>query len=178
MKSDWGSILTPIHEPLSWVDIETFEKKLGLELPYDYKLFLFDYNGGKVCVSHTIPIEMGDDCYDGYVDTFFPLKKGADLFGVEELRSIQEFEKTAAKSLVAIADDMGSGYYFLCLNRSSFGAIFYAFLDDILVDDCGWADSAASAPDYMAHVADSFSDMKSLILSGRKKITEPIVSEE
>jgi hypothetical protein len=169
MRIDWSNLITPNGRSPSWNEIREFEVSVGFEFPIEFKLFLFQYNGGKVHVEHSFFIEIEGVEFEAGVDELFPLNAlGKHSIGLIEWRRVQLEQRSARANLLIIGDDMGTGRYYMSLGEGAFGAIFFAYDDDVGCEEQGWEHRDAGIPSYMVRIADSFNDFALVIWQGRE----------
>ena len=155
------------NNPLSSAsEITQFEYQIGYTLPDDYRVFMFDFNGGKVGIDHSIDFELGGDVLHGGVDAMYPLiKQPKWSVAILETRKIQEIERMDTRSLLRIGDDGGTGFYYLSLSG---GGIYFCYKDDIECGRSDWENADAGDLEYMVKMSDSFSGFGWKIWNGKR----------
>lgn len=132
MNKDWSILLEASSEKLTIRDIELFESNHHLILPSLYREFILSCNGGKVCQSHEIPVQIRGEQETIFVDTFFPLIAKSSRLTVVDLISKWIACGICLGSLVPIGDDRGVGVFFIDTHNSRFGKIYYVYQDEII----------------------------------------------
>jgi len=74
------------NEAADTVEIMDFENELGIELPYSYKIFLNNFNGGFICNAYQAKLIKEGDFESAQWNS-------NHLFGLDEIREIYEQKK-------------------------------------------------------------------------------------
>lgn len=105
--------------------LESFEKKIGLELPLEYKSFLLKHNGGECdpCVFDFI--ENGEES-DSSISTFYAIGGIDDDYDLEENIDIYiNDEKRLPDGLIPIAEDDGGNLVCISCTGDDKGKIYF-----------------------------------------------------
>jgi hypothetical protein len=163
---DWSTIIKPTGIPVSSERLELFEGQLGCRLPQDYRAFILDYNGGKVTVDQGIQVPQLS-C-EVFVRNLLPLSKASPSLGVIEARDIQSRHRLCLRQALEIADDGGTGFFYLILQRPKRGAVYFVYKDDRPMLEGDWYSSTVRIPECMAHVSPSFDALGEAVLGSRE----------
>jgi hypothetical protein len=158
-------LLAPSLMPVSSGAIERFEAKLGFVLPTDYRVFLLDYNGGKIRFEHTIHLlKLASETFLNYL---YPLSAPSPFLGITESRELQELNRVCLPQAIFIGDDMGTGFFFLILDGVERGSVYFAFKDDLPIREADWYADGIKIPGCMEKISSSFREFGELILGAR-----------
>lgn len=161
MGFPWNSIIKPSGYLISAGKLEAFEKELGYLLPGDYRTFLFKFNGGKILIDHEIRVpELTGDTFVNYL---LPLSAKSPFLGIKEGRELQVKNRLWLRQAVEIGDNMGTGFFFLILNGTERGSIYFGYKDDIPVLEGDWYSNEVRIPDCMAKISGTFDELGEII---------------
>jgi hypothetical protein len=164
MNFDWSLIIKPNKPANSFNDIQLFEDTLGFELPEDYRNFLWESNGGRVTVENKI--EVPDIPFDLNVSSLLGLTSSGA--GLSETRARQQAQRLCLRQALAIADNGGTGEYYLALAGEKRGAVFFVWLDHrptLEPDD--WDTLEINIPVDLMEVCPTFDDFGQIIYDSR-----------
>ena len=152
--SDWNEILKNSDVPAIEAEIKSFETEIGFGLPSDYRNFLLKFNGGKNLLPHLVPSEeLG---FEWGIEYF------SDLSDLRETRKIQEgyFMRQALN----IASDGGTGWFFLILDGSEKGAVYFTWKDDVVeLSEKEWNSWEVVIPETTVKISDDFDSLVEII---------------
>jgi hypothetical protein len=163
MNFDWSRVVNPSGPSVRPEQLEEFEAVLGFDLPKDYRNFLLKFNGGKVVVDHDIevrelPFELG-------VHYLLPLTASSPSMGVIETRDIQVRHRLCSRQVLEIADDMGTGCYYLVLAGENRGAVYFIWNEDRpMLSPADWDSWEVRIPSDMVEISSTFDALGQLIL--------------
>ncbi|MES2354414.1 MAG: SMI1/KNR4 family protein [Pseudomonadota bacterium] len=103
-------------------DIRKLERKLGLVLPEDYKVFLLKNNGGRP-IPKFFPIEGFENNPQGQIQDFFGLDDPIESCRLEW--NYKTFAERLPQHLFPIACEDGGSLICLSLSGSDKGAVYY-----------------------------------------------------
>jgi hypothetical protein len=137
---------------LTQEDISALNKRLSLQIPDDYKVFLLKNNGGEpkeyAIKFNENQLEIGGEEL-GY---FYGLETKTENI-LDALDNLQHF---LPENLIPIADTPGGNLFLLSVNKDTYGNVFYK--DHEIEDSFEFSDSNKKLPESMLLVANSFSD--------------------
>lgn len=165
MNFEWSQVVQPNSERVSIETIDRFEKSVGFAFPDDYRQFMLEFNGGKVTVEHDIHVP--DFSCDVYVTDFLPLTKECPSLGIREAREIQEGSRLCLRQMIRIADDFGTGFFYLLLSGEQAGAVYFAFKDELPILEGDWYSDQIVIPESVVKVSSSFNALGQAILENR-----------
>ena len=163
MKSVWPRILERRGVPITESEVAKFEYDLGFLLPADYRSVLLATNGGQVVVDHEIPVE---GVPGAFVHSLFAFSRPSPYVGIKEARRQQELDRFCPRQALAIANDMGTGEYYLMLVGGNKGAVYFLYHEDReSVSEVEWRSNQIQMPENMIKVASDFESLGELILA-------------
>jgi hypothetical protein len=164
---DWHKVIKPVGNPPSLAEVSRFEESIGLDLPDAYRDFLLKFNGGEVITDHDIRLPESPFIFG--VWSFWPLTASSPGLGISEGRQMQLEENWCLRQAIAIADDGGTGYYYLILAGEKAGAIYFVWLDERpILSEEDWETWEVRIPEEMIEVSADFDSLGELILSSAK----------
>jgi hypothetical protein len=167
MTFDWSSLLHRTWLPASLGELMKFEAELGFLLPDDYRAFLLNQNGGKVCLDTEIQLQ--GIPFELSVEYFFPLHAQKPFMGVVELRDIQVKNRLCIRQALEVAADMGTGCYYLILAGPERGSVFFLWEDDkSTVAPESWDFEEPEMPSDMMKISDTFDELGFIIWNSTK----------
>ena len=160
----WERLVHPSGAAVSATEIQEFEAELGFSLPEDYRNFLLTLNGGKVLVDHQLPVEGLFGA--AFVHYLYPFSKPSPFLGIKEARKQQECSRLCLRQAIEIGDDMGTGSYFIILDGSQRGGVYFIYNDDRdSISKAQWEDVRVRIPKDMVLVAPDFDGLGEAILA-------------
>ena len=167
MTSTWERILHSSGEEVTEKDVRQFEADIGFSLPADYRNFVLTLNGGKVLVDHELPVEGLFGA--AFVHYLYPFSTPSPFLGIKEARKLQECSRFCLRQAIEIGGDLGTGSYFIILDGSQRGAVYFIYNDDRdSIPRAQWEDVRVRIPKDMVLVAPDFDSLGELILSHAK----------
>jgi SMI1 / KNR4 family (SUKH-1) len=166
-QPDWPSIVKPTGLPIDTQQVQSFESELGYKLPEDFRDFLLNFNGGVVVVDHDI-YSPALSCDLG-VNSFLPLTEASPFLGIREARDIQVKNKFGPREALMIANDGGTGFFYMILDGEERGAVYFSWKDDVPDREGEWFYNSVVIPDSMVKVSSSFSELGQQILDNRSE---------
>ena len=108
-----------VKPPISKSEIGLVEKRLGFDIPPEYKIFLLKTNGG-------IPYP-GSVKYDGeYYDCVaYFYSAGNDNSSNDLFRNLEEYRGVVPSHYLAIAESPGGNLYCLSLKNEDYGSVYF-----------------------------------------------------
>jgi hypothetical protein len=164
MSFDWHKVIKPTGDPPPLAEVSRFEESIGLDLPCDYRDFLLKFNGGEVITEHDIglaetPFVLG-------VESFWSLTAPSPGLGISEGRRMQTAQKWCLRQSIGIADDGGTGHYYLILAGEKAGGVYFVWLDERSIrSEEDWETWEVRIPEEMIEVSPDFDSLGELILS-------------
>ena len=166
MSFDWSQLVSPSVIGACSEDIQRFEEKLGFDLPDDYRHFLKEFNGGRVFVEHEI-CEANSALSLG-VEYFLPLTAPRPSMGVIETRDVQVSHRLCLRQALEIADDLGTGCYYLVLAGERRGAVYFIWKDERpMLSPPEWEAWEVRIPSEMLEISPSFDALGQTLLDHR-----------
>jgi hypothetical protein len=164
MDFDWSCLVSRNLTTVSSEDLQQFEGLLGYTLPDDYRNFLLQFNGGKVNVDHDIPLQ--GEYSNLYVNYFSPFPAPRPSIGIIEARDVQVRFRLCLRQAIEIADDMGTGFYYLILSGEKRGAVYFIWKDGMpMLSPSDWEASETVIPAEMVEVSPTFDALGQIILA-------------
>ena len=117
-------------------------------------------------IEHAICLR--DFPYELGVNSVWELSAPSPSIGIVEARDLQTRNRLCLRQAIAIADDGGTGHYFLLLAGEKRGSVFFVYLDDrplLSLED--WESLEISVPEEMVEVSSTFDELGKLILDSR-----------
>ncbi len=140
-------------------------------MPDDYRNFLLAFNGGRISVDHDIPVEGLFGA--AFVHYLYPFSKPSPFLGIKEARKQQECSRLCLRQAIEIGGDLGTGSYFVLLDGSQRGAVYFIYNDDRdSISKAQWEDVRVRIPKDMVLVASDFDSLGEAILANAKWETE------
>jgi len=167
MDFDWSTLVSRNAKSANNEDLQRFEAELGFELPEDYREFLLAFNGGRVFLDHDINLLQPP--YDGLlVNYFLPLSAPSPFMGIIEVRDLQVRFRLCLRQALQIADDMGTGFYYLILAGEKRGAVYFIWKDGMpMLPQSDWEAWEAVIPSEMVELSPTFDALGQIILDHR-----------
>jgi hypothetical protein len=170
-SSIWERIAHPSGVAVTPIEIQQFEAELGFSLPEDYRNFVLTLNGGKVLVDHELLLEGLFGA--AFVHYLYPFSKPSPFIGIKEARKQQECSRLCLRQAIEIGGDLGTGSYFIILDGSQRGAVYFIYNDDRdSISKAQWEDVRVRIPKDMVLVAPDFGSLGEAILANAKWETE------
>jgi hypothetical protein len=165
MEFDWSSVIRPSGISISFEQLRLFEAELGCTLPEDYRAFLLRFNGGQIVVDHSINVP--ELTCAVCVRTVLALTKANPWLGVIEARDVQSRHRLCLRQSLEIADDGGPGLFYLLLEGSQRGAVYFVYKDGRPMLEGDWYSSTVRIPDCMVRISQSFDSLGQAICGAR-----------
>lgn len=129
----------------SLADIEGFERRTGIQLPPDYRLFLLRQNGGQPTPSLITLPSVGQDAI---ADFLFGLSKSREPGDLEY--EFREMRDELSDAWIAIGRDPGGNLILISLCRENRGAVYYG--------DTAMLLESSNEDNNVYRIADSFTE--------------------
>ena len=127
---NWLNILSPSKRPCDHAALERLEKRISRRLPSEYREFLISLNGGTVFVDHELKTQLYGQTYELAVARIFSLTD----WGVIDTHERWRQNGFGWDCALPIANDGGTGFYFLLVDNKHWGQIYFAFKDDFFLN--------------------------------------------
>ncbi|WP_397384605.1 SMI1/KNR4 family protein [Prosthecobacter sp.] len=162
---NWLNILTPSKIRFELEVLVALERRLLRRLPEEYRRFVVSLNGGKISVDHELKTMIYGDACELAVRHIFPLNDS----GVVKIQEGWRESNVGSYALLPIADDGGTGFYFLMLDNDHWGQIYFSYKDEFfMTPPADWAADSNGLPTCLGFVAKDFSQFGRLI-EGKSK---------
>jgi hypothetical protein len=157
---NWLNILTPSKIRFELEVLAALERRLLGRLPEEYRRFVVSLNGGKVSVEHELKTMIYGEAYELGVVNIFPLND----FGVVQIQEGWRESNVGSDAVLPIADDGGTGFYFLMLDHAHRGQIYFSYKDEFfMTPPAEWAAASNELPTCLGFVAKDFDQFGRLI---------------
>jgi hypothetical protein len=168
LEFDWSNIIRRNPQSISAKDLREFETNIGFDLPQDYRDFLLRFNGGQVLIDHEIRVVQSPFALG--VNYFLPFTAPSPSMGIVETRDIQERHHLCLRQAIEVADDMGTGCYYLMLAGESRGAVYFVWRDERpILSNSDWENWEVIIPTEMFEVSPSFDTFGKFICLSRSR---------
>ncbi|MDI1313257.1 SMI1/KNR4 family protein [Prosthecobacter sp.] len=162
---NWLNILTPSKVSFELAVLVALEGRLLRRLPKEYRQFIVSLNGGMVCVEHALQTRIYDEPYELGVRHIFSLNDS----GVVDIQEGWRESNVGSDAVLPIADDGGTGFYFLLLDRVHWGQIYFSYKDEFfMTPSADWAAVSHGLPRCLGFVAKDF-DQFGRMIEGKSK---------
>ena len=157
---NWLNILSPSKLPCDHAALERLEKRISRRLPSEYREFLISLNGGTVFVDHELKTQLYGETYELAVACIFPLTD----WGVVDTQERWLLNGCGSVCALPIADDGGTGFYFLLVDDEHRGQIYFAYKDEFFsTPPSDWPPVADKLPSCLGFVAKNFAKFGELM---------------
>lgn len=151
------------NEAISEQEVQRFELTRGISLPFDYRNFLLEFNGGRPADNSAFWQTEGSNWLD--VEEFYGFMNSS-LNSIEADR-FNNLSDTLRAKLLQIGHSYGSGLYIDLREGPMHGRIYILARpanEALMVDDRGFEDDADYEETLFLHpVADSFSEFIAML---------------
>lgn len=157
---NWLNILSPSKSPCDHAALERLENRIKRKLPPEYREFLISLNGGTVFVDHELKTKLYGEPYELVVAGIFSLTD----WGVIDTQERWRQNGFGWDCALPIANDGGTGFYFLLVDDKHWGQIYFAFKDDFFsTPPSDWPPASNKLPPCLGFVAKNFAKLGELI---------------
>lgn len=157
---NWLNILTPSKIRFELAVLVALERRLLRRLPKEYREFIVATNGGTVSVDHELKTMIYGEAYELGVTHIFPLNDS----GVVDIQEGWRESNVGSDIVLPIADDGGTGFYFLMLDNAHLGQIYFSYKDEFFMTPAAeWAAASNGLPTCLGFVAKDFAQFGRLI---------------
>lgn len=157
---NWLNILTPSKVRFELAVLAALEKRLLRRLPKDYREFVVSLNGGTIFVEHELKTTIYGVTYELGVTHIFPLNESGAVSIQEGWRE----SNVGSDAMLPIADDGGTGFYFLLLDTDHWGQIYFSYKDEFfMIPPAERAAVFTKLPACLGFVAKDFAQFGRLI---------------
>lgn len=115
---------TQTEQPLYKSDIIEIEKFVGLELPYEYKKHLLEYNGGQ-CYPNTFSFNVNGKMTESNIDWFLAIYSGKYDNLKEYINLTKKEKKRLPKHILPIAHDSGGNLICISCGAKDYGYVYF-----------------------------------------------------
>ena len=157
---NWLNILTPSKIRFELAVLVALERRLLRRLPEGYRRFVVSLNGGKISVAHELKTMIQGELYELAVVNIFSLNDS----GVVNIQEGWRESNVGSDAVLPIADDGGTGFYFLMLDNAHWGQIYFSYKDEFfMTPPAEWAAASSGLPTCLGFVAKDFAQFGRLI---------------
>ena len=161
---NWLDVLLPEIVPCDQKAVKIFEDRLKRRLPEEYRDFVITFNGGNIIADHILEVRINGERTECAVGRIFPLNDSGAI-GAQERWLMND---TGSALALPIANDGGTGFYFLMLDDKHWGNIYFAYKDEFFsTPSYEWDIKSNKMPECMAFVAKNFGKFGELIEAGK-----------
>ncbi len=162
---NWLNIMTPSKTRFELAVLVALERRLFRRLPEEYRQFIVSLNGGTISVDHELKTMLYGEPKELNVRHIFPLNDS----GVLDIQEGWRESNVGSDAVLPIADDGGTGFYFLMLDNAHWGQIYFSYKDEFfMTPPAEWAAISNGLPSCLGFVAKDFAQFGRLI-EGKSK---------